>query len=52
MTATILMNLSGPDSVKYLDKMNLNGFVYEADGKCYLSKKALMNFGMPLEVRA
>ncbi|NOT80303.1 MAG: FAD:protein FMN transferase [Bacteriovoracaceae bacterium] len=52
VTATILMNLSGLDSVKYLDKMNLNGFVYEADGKCYLSKKSLMNFGMPLEVRA
>ena len=43
-TATILMNLSAHQATKYLDDMDLMGFVVDESGKVHLSSKALKRF--------
>ncbi|MCP4915009.1 MAG: FAD:protein FMN transferase [Oligoflexia bacterium] len=46
-TATILMNFSTMDALKYLNEYDLLGFLIDSTGKTHLSKKALAAFGVP-----
>jgi len=45
-TATILMNMNPVSCINFLDKNDLAGIVFSSEGKSYLSKKAVVNFGM------
>ena len=50
-TATILMNMSVPEALKYLNDENLSGIVFSHEGMSYLSDRALKNFGQALQSR-
>jgi thiamine biosynthesis lipoprotein len=50
-TATILMNMSVTEALKYLNDENLSGIVFSHEGMSYLSDRALKNFGQTLQTR-
>ena len=47
-TATILMNMGKQEAVNYLNDHDLTGLVFCTEGRSYLSRRALKNFGMSL----